>query len=121
MAFLGMHCPECNSKEDVHRKRRTVVRYAQVFDDKGIAIGEFRYYHLHCRRCESMFFVQERCLYDTQDMHSEKFIVPEEIFQKASLNKPGLAHIGTTASEYTLMIAAGADHPYALRRLAYNR
>jgi hypothetical protein len=121
MAFFGVRCPECRSKEKVHRKRRSGIRYAPFFDDTGIAVGEFRYYHLHCHHCEALFYLQERRFYEATDAFSQKVTVPEEAFQKASLHKPGMARIGTTASEYTVSIAAGADRPYALNRLRFNR
>jgi hypothetical protein len=47
-------------------------------------------------------------------------MVSAEAFEKADLRRPGLEYIGTTASEYTLLIAAGADHPYAFKQLTYN-
>jgi hypothetical protein len=120
MAYFDVSCPECNSKEKVRRKRHSGIRYEQFFDDTGLADGEFRYYHLHCYACENLFYIQERHFYEAQDSTIQKSIVPEENFQKASKHKPGTVRIGTTASQYTVMIAAGADQPYALRRLAFN-
>jgi hypothetical protein len=115
MAISGISCPGCCSKEKIHRKRRTGIRYAQVFDDKGIAVGEFRFYHLHCHRCDAMFFIQERKFYEAPEASSEKLIVSEEDFQKASLHRPGTMRIGNTASQYSVLIAAGADTAYAFR------
>lgn len=121
MAFSGVRCPECNSKDKVFRKRRTGIRYAQVFDDYGIAIGENRYYHLHCLRCEALFFIQDQCHFDTPEKASEKIVVPEDAFYKASLFRPGMMRIGNTASQYSVCIAAGADTTYALKRVKYKR
>lgn len=120
MAFIPVHCPECGNDKNVLRKRRTGIRYAQCFDDKGIAIGESRYYQLHCHACQTLFYLEERHFY-APEAQPEQHVASKDEYQKASLHKPGLARIGTTASQYTLMIAAGADNPYALRRLAYNR
>lgn len=120
MAFFGIQCPECQSKKKVHRRRRSGIRYAQFFDDAGLAVGEIRYYQLHCHHCETLFYLQERRLYEAPENLSQQNIVPEEVFQKASLHKPGTARIGTTASQYTILVAAGADHPYALKHLRLN-
>lgn len=121
MAFLGVRCPKCNSKENVFRKRRTGIRYAQVFDDQGIAVGEYRYYHLQCHHCDAIFYIQEGKIFCDPEGSTKKLIVPEEAFQKASLHRPGTMRIGNTASQYSVSISAGADTAYALRRLAFNR
>lgn len=116
MAFFGVRCPECRLQGNmITRKPRSGVRYAQCFDESGVAIGEFRYYHLHCCACEALFYLQERRLYEAPNALSQKQVVSQAVFQQASLHRPGTVHIGNTASEYTLRIAAGADTPYALK------
>lgn len=116
MAFSDVSCPECHSPENIFRKRHSGIRYATLRDHTGVTIGELRYYQLHCHTCEALFYLQERRFDDVAENELQKLIVQSEEFQKASLHKPGTIQIGTTASEYTLMIAAGADRSYSLNR-----
>lgn len=117
MAFSGIGCPNGHSHKHVFRKRRSGIRYTQYFDPSGIAIGEFKFYQLHCHACETLFYLQEQHCYATPEASPKQWIVSEAVFQKASLHKPGTLQVGTTASEYSITIAARADHPYALRQL----
>lgn len=119
MGYSGIHCPECQSKE-LQKKRRTGQRYQVIFSDEGLRTGEYRYYKLYCRKCHYEFYCQERCIYDEQNKIVMRSVVSEETFNKASMRRPGLEYIGTTASEYTILIAAGADHLYALKQLSSN-
>jgi hypothetical protein len=119
MGYSGIQCPECQSNE-LQKKRRVGQRYQIILSDEGLRIGEYRYYKLYCRKCRYEFYCQERCLYSEQNKTILRNVVNEEAFHKASMRCPGSEYIGTTASEYTLMIAAGADHPYAFRHLSSN-
>lgn len=116
MAFLGIRCPQCRSRE-LKRKRRTGVRYTKITNDVGQCLGEYRYYHLECLDCGQCFYIQDRHLYEHREEITQKRIITEAEFLKASIHKPGSERIGSTASEFTLKIAAGADRPYALKYL----
>jgi hypothetical protein len=119
MGYAGIQCPECQSKE-LQKKRRAGQRYQVILSDEGLRIGEYRYYKLYCQMCHFEFCCQERCIYGEQNKTITRKVVDEETFKKADLRRPGSEYIGTTASEYTLLIAAGADHPYALKQLTSN-
>lgn len=119
MGYAGIQCPECQSNE-LQKKRRAGQRYEIILSDEGLRIGEYRYYKLYCKKCHFEFCCQERCIYNEQNKIITRSMVSEETFNKASLRRPGLEHIGTTASEYTILIAAGAEHSYALKQLASN-
>lgn len=118
MPFFGMRCPQCRSR-NLQKKRRPGIRYQEILSETGLRVGEYRYYGLRCHDCKYEFYCQERHYYETgeQEKQIQKQIVAEEEFLKVPVHKPGLERIGSTASQYTLMIAAGADHPYALKRL----
>lgn len=118
MGFSDITCPECRSSEKVYRKRHSGIRYATLRNNSGNITGELRYYQLHCHTCEGLFYVQERRLYGITENKLQQLIVQPEEFQKASLHRPGTIRVGSTASEYTLQIAAGADCSYALSRIA---
>lgn len=115
MAFLNISCPVCQIQGKAYRKRRSGIRYAPIFDSANRTIGEFRYYELRCHQCETLFYVQERRLYEASDKPAVQIIVPQEVFEKASFHKPGDIWIGATVSDYSVKIASGADHPYALK------
>lgn len=121
MPFFGMKCPQCRSRH-LQKKRRTGIRYQEILSDTGLRIGEYRYYKIHCHNCKSEFYCQERHYYepDEKEKQIQKLLVTEEEFLKAQTHKPGLEKIGSTVSQYTLMIAAGADHPYALNRVVFT-
>lgn len=116
MPFFGLRCPECRSRE-LGKKRRCGVRYQEILTDTGLRIGEYRFYGIRCYECKFEFYCRERHLFEESDKQIQKLVVNREEFEKAKPNKPGTERIGSTASEYTLMIAAGADHPYALKYL----
>lgn len=120
MPFFGMRCPQCRSR-NLQKKRRTGIRYQEVLSDTGLRIGEYRYYEIHCHDCKAEFYCQERHYYDLAEKGKQiqKCLVTEEEFLKAKTHKPGMEKIGSTVGQYTLMIATGADHPYALK--AANR
>lgn len=120
MAFFGMRCPQCRSRE-LGKRRREGVRYQEIINDTGLRIGEYRYYGIRCYECRFEFYCQERHHFDEPDKKIQKRIVSEQEFLKAKTTKPGTERIGSTASEFTLMIAAGADHPYALRYLELTK
>lgn len=117
MGYSGIKCSECKAKE-LQKKRRAGQRYESILSDEGLRIGEYRYYKLYCKRCGYEFCCQERCIYS--ESNRTRKMVSAEAFEKADLRRPGSEYIGTTASEYTLLIAAGADHPYAFKQLTYN-
>lgn len=120
MPFFGLRCPQCKSRE-LGKKRRCGVRYEELVTDTGLRIGEYRFYGIRCYDCKYEFYCRERHLFDEIDKQIQKLIISEEEFVKAKPHKPGTERIGSTAGEYTLMIAAGADHPYALRHLQTSK
>jgi hypothetical protein len=116
MAFIGVRCPECRSRE-LKRKRRSGVRYKKIINDTDHCLGEYRYYHLECLDCRLCFYIEDRHLYEQREEVTQKRVITEAEFLKASIHKPGSERIGSTAGEFTLKIAAGADHPYAIKYL----
>jgi len=118
MAFFGLRCPQCRSQE-LGKKRRCGIRYKEMLTETGLRIGEYRYYGIRCYDCKHEFYCQERHYYakDEGEKQIQKLVITEEEFLKAHPQKPGTERIGSTAGEYTLMIAAGADHPYAMKYL----
>ncbi len=117
MPFFGMSCPQCRSRH-LQKKRRNGVRYQEILSDTGLRTGEYRYYQLYCHDCKAEFYCQERHYYDPDEKQVQKLLVTEAEFLKAKTDKPGREKIGSTVSQYTLMIAAGADCTYALNKLA---
>jgi hypothetical protein len=117
MPFFGMKCPQCQSHH-LQKKRRTGVRYQEIVSDTGLRTGEYRFYKIHCYDCKTEFYCQEGHYYDSEvkEKQIQKFLVTEEEFLKAKMHKPGLERIGSTVSQYTLMIAASADCSYALKQ-----
>lgn len=119
MPFIGIRCPECRSRH-LQKRRRSGVRYQEIINDTGLRVGEYRFYHLRCMECRFEFFIKDKHLYNQEKY--EGYITPKQVineseFLKASQHKPGSERIGSTASEFTLKIAAGADRPYALKYL----
>lgn len=116
MPFFGMSCPQCQSQR-LQKKRRSGTRYQALFSETGFRTGEYRYYPLQCQTCKQALYCQERYDYEAPYKQTLKSFVEADVYFKANTQKPGYEKIGTTVSQYTLMIATGADHPYALRRI----
>lgn len=117
MAFLSKCCPFCHATS-LRRKRRTSVRYRVAFNKTGQPVGEYRYFLLQCYQCLKECALQKKKIYLAFDQYcgksgtAQQQVVDRRYYHQADAHPPGKDYIGTTASQYTLRISAGADRYY---------
>lgn len=110
MPLLSLPCPKCSS-ERVRRKQRSQARYAAGFDN-GNYNADAYYYQGICYECSTSFYYMIiRCLDDPEHPGLIYYATEEEYWNASPYKlQPEKRH--TTASEYSLRAASGADRGY---------
>jgi hypothetical protein len=110
MPGLGLSCPECSS-EKVRRKQRSQARFKAGFDN-GNHTAEVRYYPGQCYECGCVFYYRIDRFLDDPKHPGLIYHATEEEYSSASPYKLQPEKRHTTASEYSIRAASGADFNY---------
>jgi hypothetical protein len=109
----GLTCPNCSS-DKIDRKRRSQARFQAGFDN-GNHTAETRYYPGQCYACAEEFYYRVDRFLDDPAHPGLIYHATEEEYRSASPYKLQPEKRHTTASEYSIRAASGADRDYLER------